>query len=129
MTDNTRFDSDTDQAYIKSRKTLIKMFQPYVNEPDKQLPMVIDSMSLFMAGLDGNGFYGLVSDDVLHHHQQYDNISIEILTLGIKAYMKKNKLDVVVASEWPFPSYLNIVLKKLGDLNKQLKAYTKKKNK
>ena len=48
MTDNTRFDSDTDQAYIKSRKTLIKMFQPYVNEPDKQLPMVIDSMSLLI---------------------------------------------------------------------------------
>jgi hypothetical protein len=134
MTNIIRFETDTDPTYIKARKSLIKMFQPHVNDPEKQLPLIVDAMSLFVAGLAGNGFYDFVSKDNLHHHQQYDDISIEILTLGIKAYMDKNKLtkNPIINdanSGCSLPYYLNKVLKQLSVLNKKLKAYTKKKNK
>ena len=129
MDELVRFETDKSLNYLKARKAFIKMFQPYVNTPIEQLPMVIDVMSLFVAGLDGNGFYGHVGQDGIHHHQQYDDVSLEVLTLGIEAYMTKHNIPKKVKKEynWPLAHGFGDTVRRLKELRKQLSVYTKKK--
>ena len=130
MSELIRFESDNTPDYIKARKTFIKMFQPHVNEPINQLPMVLDVMSLFIAGLDGNGFYGLVGQDGIHHHQQYDDVSLEVLSLVLEAYMIRHNIPTKYKKrhgEYHFGVALADTLKKLRIMSAHLLKYTKKK--
>ena len=77
----------------KDKKHLYEIFRRNVSEPAKQTPTVIDALNLFMAAIDGNGFYGSkFKPDGKSIEDQYTEESIEILTLGIKAFIKKHKI-------------------------------------
>ena len=82
------------------------------------------------AALDGNAFYNFVNDDGLTQHQQYDDISVEVLRLGIEAFMKNHSMKKTNNAEFEylFAYSLTDACKDLVIRQKQISSYAKKRN-
>jgi hypothetical protein len=83
-----------EKHYRNSRRELISIFsgEPYsglVNDPvEKQFPLVLDALALFICALDGNAFYTINQNEEEWHHQQYYDYALEVLKKGFTGLLK-----------------------------------------